>query len=159
MQKLKVFGVLLLAALLLVGSVTVANAGPWVEPTAAYGDINEDGLFDISDILALRDHIFGDKTLFRGQFQLADVNGDWRVDVLDLIQIRDLIFGGKPNRPDPADWAGDWKLLYVEDFKRPFNEPEEWIEDTYEDQDCPYWGENGLVFYSKARRLNGEYGP
>ncbi|MCL2433371.1 MAG: dockerin type I repeat-containing protein [Clostridia bacterium] len=59
---------------------------------AKKGDINGDNVVDISDIIALRDIIFGSNTAPAVPLEVADINGDGLVNVDDILALRDIIF-------------------------------------------------------------------
>ena len=56
------------------------------EPPHQTGDVNEDGYIDISDIVAIINHIAGTAT-----FRFADVNGDQIVDISDIVAVINII--------------------------------------------------------------------
>ena len=61
------------------------------------GDVNEDGSVDISDIVAVINHIAG-----IASYEDADVNGDTYVDISDIVAIINIIAnGGSGNNPPP----------------------------------------------------------
>jgi len=57
------------------------------------GDINGDGQVNITDILLLRDFIFGTQTPKGAQLTAADLSGDDNINLSDILIIRDIIFG------------------------------------------------------------------
>ena len=57
-----------------------------VESTHLAGDVNEDGKVDISDIVAIINHIAGTDT-----YRYADVNGDKIVDISDIVAVINII--------------------------------------------------------------------
>ena len=58
----------------------------------AMGDVNNDGVVDISDVLMVVDHILG-KPLLSYHGEYADMNGDGVVDISDVLMVVDLILG------------------------------------------------------------------
>ena len=50
------------------------------------GDVNEDGIIDISDVVAIINHIAG--TTLRAN---ADVNQDTKVDISDIVAVINLM--------------------------------------------------------------------
>ncbi len=59
-----------------------------VEATNIPGDVNEDGLVDISDIVAIINQIAGTAT-----YRYADVNNDGLVDISDIVAVINIIAG------------------------------------------------------------------
>jgi len=57
------------------------------------GDVTGTGAIDVSDIVALRQHILGLRPLEGNFLAAADVNRDGRVDVADIVAIRQHITG------------------------------------------------------------------
>jgi hypothetical protein len=57
------------------------------------GDVNEDGLTNVMDVVAIVQSIIGNATLTDEQFELADVNFDGQVNILDTIIIVNRIVG------------------------------------------------------------------
>ena len=55
------------------------------------GDINQDGVLSIYDMLEIIDHILGNETLDNGQLNRADINLDTRIDVFDLLLLSNII--------------------------------------------------------------------
>jgi hypothetical protein len=80
-------------------AVTATQAvTPTVAPTptaapAMLGDINGDGISDISDILYLRAIIIGTYELEPSRFHVADINNDGIIDINDILYIRAFIIG------------------------------------------------------------------
>jgi|GEM_PF-6274364 len=60
------------------------------------GDVNNDGWVDIDDILAIRGHIFGLRSLPDAALPFADLNGDGVLDIDDILCVRRLIQGFEP---------------------------------------------------------------
>ena len=58
------------------------------EPENKPGDVNEDGLVDISDIVAIINQIAGTAT-----YRYADVNKDDNVDISDIVAVINIIAG------------------------------------------------------------------
>ena len=57
------------------------------------GDLNGDGIADISDVTALVDYILNDNS--SGIYlEAADVNGDGRIDVSDVTALIDYLLNG-----------------------------------------------------------------
>ena len=55
------------------------------------GDINEDGVVSILDMLSIIFHILGNIELRGDKFVIADLNADLTVDIYDLFLISDII--------------------------------------------------------------------
>ena len=55
------------------------------------GDINQDGVISIYDILAIINHILANETLEQNQLNRADINLDSYVDVFDLLLLSNII--------------------------------------------------------------------
>ena len=55
------------------------------------GDINQDGVISIYDILAIIDHILANETLEQNQLNRADINLDSYVDIFDLLLLSNII--------------------------------------------------------------------
>ena len=58
-----------------------------------YGDINEDGFINITDILYLVNYIIGSIDLNNQQLELADINQDNIINVVDIIELIAIIIG------------------------------------------------------------------
>ena len=59
--------------------------------SAASGDVNQDGIVNILDVVLMVGAIMGDNTLDATQFQAADINGDGVVNVTDVVVIVNLL--------------------------------------------------------------------
>ena len=55
------------------------------------GDVNQDGVLSIYDMLEIIDHILGNEILDNGQLDGADINLDTHIDVFDLLLLSNLI--------------------------------------------------------------------
>ena len=62
----------------------------FTEATSIFGDVNGDGLVDISDVVQLVNIILNDGN---GGNQAADVNKDHNVDISDVVQLVNIILG------------------------------------------------------------------
>ena len=57
------------------------------------GDINQDGLINITDIVTLVSYIVGNTDLNSDQINLADTNQDGVINIIDIVQLINLITG------------------------------------------------------------------
>lgn len=64
-----------------------------------YGDVNEDGEWDVFDIAAMGSHILGKRKLSSKALESADINGDGDVDVFDIAIIGAYILGNRQDVP------------------------------------------------------------
>ena len=55
------------------------------------GDVNQDGVLSIYDMLEIIDHILGIEILDNGQLNRADINLDTHIDVFDLLLLSNII--------------------------------------------------------------------
>ena len=55
------------------------------------GDINQDNLINILDIVLLVNHIIGESSLNQNQLIVADFNSDSSIDILDIVQLVNII--------------------------------------------------------------------
>ena len=69
--------------------------------TVAYGDVNDDGIINITDALLVLKHITDQSTLNAQQQQAADVNGDKIINITDALLILKHITD--PNTPFPVE--------------------------------------------------------
>jgi len=61
------------------------------------GDVNNDGVVNIKDILQMREVIFGIRELYDDDyFTSADLNFDGKISIEDILIVRDIIFGEEP---------------------------------------------------------------
>lgn len=58
------------------------------------GDVNDDGVVNVTDIVMIVGHILGQNELTPTQIQAADVNGDGNVTVTDIINVISEILNG-----------------------------------------------------------------
>ena len=56
-----------------------------------YDDINQDGVWDVVDIVMVINHIIGTSLLSENQQNLADLNEDGNINVLDIVALVSLI--------------------------------------------------------------------
>jgi len=64
-----------------------------ITPRAVQGDVNSDGVVDVSDLISVINFILDIATPTDEQFAAADVNGDGELNVNDLIAIINIILG------------------------------------------------------------------
>ena len=62
-------------------------------PTIMPGDTNNDGSIDISDVVAMVNHILGNTSSVSFNTNAADVNGDSKVDISDVVSLVNRILG------------------------------------------------------------------
>ena len=55
------------------------------------GDVDQDGVLSIYDMLEIIDHILGNEILDNGQLNMADINLDTHIDVFDLLLLSNII--------------------------------------------------------------------
>ena len=55
------------------------------------GDVDQDGVLSIYDMLEIIDHILGNEILDNGQLNRADINLDTHIDVFDLLLLSNII--------------------------------------------------------------------
>ena len=68
-------------------------------PPVHHGDVNGDGIIEISDVTHLIDYIVGDKSDPYNQVSMgADVNGDGAIDIVDVTELIDGIVYGSIDR-------------------------------------------------------------
>lgn len=60
---------------------------------ASLGDVNRDGIFDITDIVISRAYIVGSIDLGLEQIAIGDMNGDSVLDIIDVVMMRKAIVG------------------------------------------------------------------
>ena len=56
-----------------------------------YDDINQDGTWDVLDIILTVNHIMQNSSLSQSQQELADLNNDGIINILDIIEIVNII--------------------------------------------------------------------
>ncbi len=103
------------------------------------GDVNGNGVVDVSDAIQVLRHIVGLTTLSAQARGRADLNSDGKVDVSDAIDILRLIVGldgypfrgiamgdteaellrilGEPDRKDPSEYGFEW-YIYNRNYNR-----------------------------------------
>ncbi len=57
------------------------------------GDVNEDGILNIQDVIGIVNHILATNILFECSLEAADVNVDGNININDLISVINLILG------------------------------------------------------------------
>lgn len=66
------------------------------------GDINQDGVINVQDLILLIRHLTGESPLTGTALQAADVNGDGQVNVQDLVRLIQHLTGERPLSVEPA---------------------------------------------------------
>jgi hypothetical protein len=62
-------------------------------PSQTIGDVNDDNVVNISDLMLILNHVCGKSTLTGNAFSAADVTGDEKVDLQDLMKILNFVSG------------------------------------------------------------------
>ena len=77
------------------GMTTVGLFGEGVLQPYALGDVNNDGISNVLDVILTVNFILNVDQPDENQFSAADMNGDGVLNILDILQIVDLIINGK----------------------------------------------------------------
>jgi len=80
----------------------------------AYGDVNQDGLIDVRDVVMVMRHILELEALDETEKQLADVNADGAIDVRDATLLMQKSLGLIDHFPDLDEEAGLIKEVIIE---------------------------------------------
>lgn len=64
------------------------------------GDLNGDGVANITDMVQLRAHLLGKSTLEGARAQAADLNGDGSINITDMVQLRAYLLGRSEIHPN-----------------------------------------------------------
>ena len=83
---------------------------------------------NVSDVIAIRDHILG-KKIFNSPYKIlaADVNNDDYLSVRDLLEIRKLILGYTDHYSTDKSWRFADRSYKFLSNEYPFNQPEVWF--------------------------------
>lgn len=73
-----------------------AQNGTFTVLAVRRGDINQDGVIDVRDLILLIRHLTGESPLTGAALQAADVNGDGQVNVQDVIRLIQHLTGERP---------------------------------------------------------------
>ena len=73
----------------------VENAAVYAHADRKTGDINGDGVTNVTDISKLAAHVKGIRPLYSEPLKYADINSDGRVDVSDIIILAKIVKGQK----------------------------------------------------------------
>ena len=81
------------------------------------GDVNEDGMINILDIVNIANAVLGD-SLSDCAAEAADVNGDGDINILDIVSVANIILGGRTNDASSAKLnnTGDAILITANGF-------------------------------------------
>jgi hypothetical protein len=71
----------------------VENAAVYAHADRRNGDINGDGVTNVSDISMLAAHVKGKKDMYAEQQKYADINGDGRINVSDIALVAKIVKG------------------------------------------------------------------
>jgi len=77
------------------------------------GDINQDGVINVQDLILLIRHLTGESPLTGAALQAADVNGDGQVNVQDVVRLIQHLTGERPLSVSPpgGEEAARWVAL------------------------------------------------
>jgi hypothetical protein len=64
------------------------------------GDVNEDGMLNVLDIVQVANAILGGSGLSDCGLEAGDLNGDGMINILDIVQIANMILGGRSSVDD-----------------------------------------------------------
>ena len=73
---------------------TILDEGVIIAGASGTGDVNEDGLLNVLDIVIIVNGIIGATELTDDQEDIADENQDTLVNILDLVALINRIVGG-----------------------------------------------------------------
>jgi hypothetical protein len=71
----------------------VIKIGKGLSIIPARGDVDGDGITDVSDVMKIIDHLLRLQILQDDQFERADCNGDGKINVLDVVGVVNVILG------------------------------------------------------------------
>lgn len=73
------------------GTICGIQLEPAMPPEPLYGDLDEDGLVGISDLVLLRRYLMGKPALSANMASAADLNADDRINAIDLVLLKNLL--------------------------------------------------------------------
>lgn len=73
-----------------------AQNGTFTVSAVRRGDINQDGVINVQDLIMLIRHLTGESPLTGAALQAADVNGDGQVNVQDVVRLIQHLTGERP---------------------------------------------------------------
>jgi hypothetical protein len=76
-------------------AITAQN-GTFTVLAVRRGDINQDGVINVQDLILLIRHLTGESPLSGAALQAADVNGDGQVNVQDVVRLIQHLTGERP---------------------------------------------------------------
>ena len=74
------------------------------------GDLNEDEILNIQDLITMVNHILGSSTVIDCPLEAADINGDGIVNIQDLISLVNSILGASRS----AEFDGHAEVVYLQ---------------------------------------------
>ena len=57
------------------------------------GDVNQDSIVNVVDIVLIINFILGNSDLNNTQLQIADINGDNTINIIDIVNLMNIIIG------------------------------------------------------------------
>ena len=77
------------------GSLVSASCLVTIFDDAESGDVNDDGMVDISDVVAMVNHILGNSLSAAFNVTVADLNNDDNIDISDVVSLVNMILNPK----------------------------------------------------------------
>ena len=91
-------------------------AGPFtvIDMNMELGDVNQDEIVNILDIIATINHILGFDLFSTEQISQADLNFDSSVDILDVVSLASLVLSPEPSGWDfESQWNGQESYVFI----------------------------------------------
>ena len=77
------------------------------------GDINQDDILNIQDIIIVVGQILGTISLDDEGFSIGDINNDDIIDILDIVKMVDNVMSGQSSDWDfEEQWTGDESYIF-----------------------------------------------